>query len=90
VRILSLPLLQSKTNRSVLASLIHEQSDLPHGVLNFVFGDGATTGAALAASPHIAGVSFTGGTATGIAIRKATAHQIGTVIPMPQVAKDRD
>jgi len=28
-------------------------------------------------SPLINGVSFTGGTATGIAIRKATAHQIG-------------
>jgi len=42
-----------------------------------VFGDGPTTGTALAISPHISGVSFTGGTSTGIALRQATAHQIG-------------
>lgn len=37
----------------------------------------------MATSPNIAGVSFTGGTATGIALRKATAHQIGTPHPPP-------
>ncbi|KAK1829938.1 aldehyde dehydrogenase domain-containing protein [Podospora conica] len=60
-----------------LALLIHTSQILPPGVLNIILGDGPTTGAALVASPNIAGVSFTGGTATGIAIRKATAHQIG-------------
>jgi acyl-CoA reductase-like NAD-dependent aldehyde dehydrogenase len=52
-------------------------ANLPPGVINVVFGDGATTGAALVASPLINGVSFTGGTKTGIAIRMATAAQIG-------------
>lgn len=42
-----------------------------------MLGDGPTTGAALVASEGINGVSFTGGTQTGIAIRRATAHQIG-------------
>ena len=42
-----------------------------------MFGDGPTTGAALVSSPLVNGVSFTGGTQTGIAIRKATAAHIG-------------
>ena len=41
-----------------------------------MFGDGKTTGTALVTNPDIRGVSFTGGTATGIAIRKLTADQI--------------
>lgn len=45
-------------------------------MINIVLGDGATTGAALVASRLINGVSFTGGTQTGIAIRHATAPQI--------------
>ncbi|KAK3989970.1 aldehyde dehydrogenase family 8 member A1 [Cladorrhinum sp. PSN332] len=56
---------------------IFQKAGVPVGVVNMVFGDGATTGAALVSSPLINGVSFTGGTQTGIAIRRATAHQIG-------------
>lgn len=41
-----------------------------------VFGNGAVTGSALVKSQNIAGVSFTGGTATGIQIRKDTAADI--------------
>lgn len=52
------------------------RAGLPPGVVNIVLGDGATTGAALVAHRDVHGVSFTGGTATGIAIRRATAHQI--------------
>ena len=60
-----------------LLSAILQKAGLPAGVVNIIFGDGATTGAALVSSPLINGVSFTGGTQTGIAIRRATAHQIG-------------
>ncbi|KAK4451362.1 putative aldehyde dehydrogenase [Podospora aff. communis PSN243] len=56
---------------------VFQKAGIPEGVINIIFGDGPTTGAALVASPLIHGVSFTGGTATGIAIRHATAHQIG-------------
>ncbi|KAK4672702.1 hypothetical protein QC763_105420 [Podospora pseudopauciseta] len=56
---------------------IFQKAGVPPGVINIIFGDGATTGAALVASPLINGVSFTGGTQTGIAIRRLTAHQIG-------------
>jgi acyl-CoA reductase-like NAD-dependent aldehyde dehydrogenase len=56
--------------------MLFQKAGLPAGVVNIVLGDGPTTGAALVASPLIDGVSFTGGTQTGIAIRRATAHQI--------------
>ncbi|ROW01374.1 hypothetical protein VMCG_05967 [Cytospora schulzeri] len=53
-----------------------EQASLPSGVVNILFGDGMTTGSAMVSHPDVHGVSFTGGTATGIAIRKATVAQI--------------
>lgn len=59
-----------------LLASVFEKAGLPSGVINMLFGDGATTGSALVSHPDIHGVSFTGGTATGIAIRKATVHQI--------------
>lgn len=59
-----------------LLASVFAQAGLPPGVVNVLFGDGATTGAALVAHPDVHGVSFTGGTATGVAIRTATAHQI--------------
>lgn len=53
------------------------RAGLPAGAMNVVFGDGATTGSALVRSPRVrGGVSFTGGTATGIQIRRDTADQI--------------
>ncbi|KXJ89887.1 aldehyde dehydrogenase domain-containing protein [Microdochium bolleyi] len=51
-------------------------AEIPAGVINIVFGDGPTTGSALVRSPLVHGVSFTGGTATGIRIRRDTADQI--------------
>jgi len=60
---------------AVLAEVIR-QAELPSGVLNIVFGDGATTGSALVKHPKVKGISFTGGTATGIQIRKDTAADI--------------
>lgn len=59
-----------------LLASVFEKAGLPSGVISVLFGDGATTGSALVSHPDIHGVSFTGGTATGIAIRKATVHQI--------------
>lgn len=59
-----------------LLASVFVKAGLPSGVISVLFGDGATTGSALVSHPDIHGVSFTGGTATGIAIRKATAHQI--------------
>jgi betaine-aldehyde dehydrogenase len=52
---------------------ILEKSGLPPGVLNVVTGTGDSAGRAIVAHPGIRKVSFTGNTATGIAIRQAAA-----------------
>lgn len=59
-----------------LLAHVFRRAGLPAGVVNVLFGDGAVTGSALVSHPDVHGVSFTGGTATGIAIRRATVHQI--------------
>lgn len=45
--------------------------------MNIIFGDGPETGSALVRDPRIRGISFTGGTETGIRIRQETASDIG-------------
>lgn len=55
---------------------IIRQAELPAGVLNIVFGNGPTTGSALVKHSRVKGISFTGGTATGIQIRRDTAGDI--------------
>ncbi|KAH7250907.1 putative aldehyde dehydrogenase [Fusarium tricinctum] len=55
---------------------IFRQAKIPPGVINIVFGDGATTGSRLVQSPLVKGVFFTGSTATGIKIRRDTEDQI--------------
>ncbi|PVV02363.1 hypothetical protein BB560_003180 [Smittium megazygosporum] len=56
----------------MLTKLI-KQAGIPDGVVNMVFGLGATAGNALVTHPDVPLVSFTGGTATGKAIASATA-----------------
>ncbi|MCD9033738.1 bifunctional proline dehydrogenase/L-glutamate gamma-semialdehyde dehydrogenase PutA [Luteimonas sp. Y-2-2-4F] len=52
--------------------LLHE-AGVPADVLQFLPGDGATVGAALTRDPRVAGVAFTGSTATARAINRALA-----------------
>jgi aldehyde dehydrogenase (NAD+)/betaine-aldehyde dehydrogenase len=52
------------------------RSALPAGVLNLVFGDGATTGAALAASLGVDLVSFTGSVRVGRLVAAAAAANV--------------
>ncbi|CAK7243803.1 MAG: hypothetical protein STHCBS139747_005331 [Sporothrix thermara] len=61
---------------ALLLCEVFRMAALPSGVINVVFGDGPVTGSALVRSPLVKGVSFTGGTATGIQIRRTTADQI--------------
>ncbi|CAI7610253.1 unnamed protein product [Penicillium glandicola] len=64
---------------SMTAFLLGEvlrQANLPPGVMNIVFGNGTDTGSTLVKSPLIQGVSFTGGTETGIQIREDTMADI--------------
>ncbi|KAF3386249.1 Aldehyde dehydrogenase family 8 member A1 [Penicillium rolfsii] len=55
---------------------VFRQAKLPPGVMNIILGDGPSAGSALVKSPRVRGVSFTGGTATGIRIRQDTAADI--------------
>jgi acyl-CoA reductase-like NAD-dependent aldehyde dehydrogenase len=52
---------------------ILERSGLPPGVLNIVTGTGDSAGQAIVSHPGIRRVSFTGNTATAIAIRRSAA-----------------
>lgn len=53
--------------------------DLPAGVVNLVYGRGATTGAALCANPQVGMLSFTGSVETGTRIMEAAAKNITKV-----------
>jgi lactaldehyde dehydrogenase/glycolaldehyde dehydrogenase len=55
------------------------ETDLPPGVINVVHGRGASAGRALASSPRIGMISFTGSVETGSAIMAAAAPNITKV-----------
>ena len=57
---------------ALLFAEITREAGLPKGVINIVTGDGET-GAALVAHPGVDKIAFTGSTAVGKAIRRATA-----------------
>jgi aldehyde dehydrogenase (NAD+) len=62
----------------VFAEIVHD-AGLPKGVFNLISGDGPTVGAALAAHPDIAMMSFTGSTRAGILVAKAAADTVKRV-----------
>jgi len=51
------------------------KAGLPEGVLNILHGTGPDIGGPLTTHPDIKAISFTGGSATGIRIKQATASQ---------------
>jgi len=69
---------ETPINAFMFAELLH-QAGLPKGVANFIFGDGAQTGAALAGSPGIDMISFTGSVQIGSAIMSAASRNITKV-----------
>lgn len=58
---------------------ILDEAGVPAGVFNLVNGDGPTVGAALAAHPDIAMVSFTGSTRAGIEVARNAAPTVKRV-----------
>ncbi|MGH3341754.1 MAG: aldehyde dehydrogenase [Carbonactinosporaceae bacterium] len=64
---------------SLVLGEIAAESGFPPGVLNVVQGDGPVAGAALAAHPGVAKVTFTGGTAAGRAVATAAAQRFAKV-----------
>lgn len=67
---------EADAQRPVLGEALRRAA-VPAGVVNLVLGDGPGAGAALVASPRVRGLSFTGGTATGVQIRRDTAADVG-------------
>jgi len=61
---------------------LFQKAGLPGDVLHLLPGRGETIGAALTADPRIAGVCFTGGTATARAINRSLAGREGPIIPL--------
>jgi RHH-type proline utilization regulon transcriptional repressor/proline dehydrogenase/delta 1-pyrroline-5-carboxylate dehydrogenase len=57
---------------------LHE-AGIPHGVLSILPGDGAKVGGALVGDRRVAGVVFTGSTATAQAINRALAARDGAI-----------
>lgn len=57
------------------------EAGVPKEALAFLPGAGAVVGAALTADPRVAGVVFTGGTATARAINQTLANRAGAIIP---------
>ena len=55
---------------------------VPAGVLAYLPGDGVTVGGALVADPRVAGVVFTGSTATARAINQTLAAREGPIAPL--------
>ncbi len=61
--------------------LMH-QAGVPPDVLHLLPGRGETVGAALVKDPRVAGVVFTGGTDTGVAINRALAARDGPIVKL--------
>jgi aldehyde dehydrogenase (NAD+) len=68
----------SATQTDVVLRALHE-AGLPAGIYNVVNGRGADVGAAIAEHPDIAKISFTGSTAVGKAILRASADSLKRV-----------
>mgnify|MGYP001405840699 CR=1 FL=1 len=64
---------------AVLFAEIMDEAGVPAGVFNLVNGDGPSVGAALAAHPDIAMMSFTGSTRAGTSVMQACAERIKRV-----------
>ncbi len=62
-----------------MLSALANEAGFPPGVLNVVHGMGAKIGAAITNHPDISAISFTGGTATGLAIYQAAAPHLKKV-----------
>jgi RHH-type proline utilization regulon transcriptional repressor/proline dehydrogenase/delta 1-pyrroline-5-carboxylate dehydrogenase len=57
------------------------QTGIPSGVLHYLPGPGATLGGALAADERVAGIAFTGSSATARAIQRHLAERDGAIVP---------
>jgi lactaldehyde dehydrogenase / glycolaldehyde dehydrogenase len=69
---------ETPNNAAMFAEIVRA-AGVPAGVINFVYGRGATTGKALAGHPGVGMISFTGSVETGRAVMAAAAQNITKV-----------
>ncbi len=69
---------ETPNNAAMFMELLAE-TDIPPGVVNMVYGKGATTGAAICEHPDVGLISFTGSVETGSRIMTAAAKNITKV-----------
>src|ERR671935_2347006 len=62
-----------------------QEAGLPDGVINLVYGSGAEIGDAALASPHLAGVHFTGSTAVFQSIWRTIGSNIADYRNYPRI-----
>ncbi len=67
---------------AALAVKLMQEAGLPEKVLQLIIGNGETVGAQLVANPEIAGVCFTGSTATARVINKTLAEKNSKIVPL--------
>lgn len=64
---------------------IYREAGLPPGVINFVPADGPTFGDTITASPHLAGLNFTGSQATFKRLWKQVGQNLDNYINFPRM-----
>src|SRR4051794_4452460 len=69
---------ETPNNAAMFAEIVRA-AGVPAGVINFVYGRGATTGKALAGHPGVGLISFTGSVETGRAVMASAAQNITKV-----------
>ena len=79
--VIAKPAEQTPKIAALAVQLLHEAGILPD-VLSLACGPGETVGAALVAATGIAGVCFTGSTATARAINRTLAEKPGPIVPL--------
>ena len=79
--VLAKPAAQTPVIAALGVRLMHE-AGVPRSALQFLPGDGATVGAALTSDARVAGVVFTGSTATARRIRHAMAENLDPGAPL--------
>jgi 1-pyrroline-5-carboxylate dehydrogenase len=62
-----------------------EEAGLPPGVVNLVYGSGAAVGDPVLASPHLAGIHFTGSTAVFNGMWRDVANNLGNYRNYPRI-----
>lgn len=78
--VLAKPAAQTPLIAALASALLHK-AGVPASALQFLPGNGATVGAALTSDPRIAGVCFTGSTATALRIRTTMATHLAPGAP---------